>query len=34
MHGGVLAISDVASTTQQIIFWLLAVVVGRARRSA
>ena len=26
MHGGVLAISDVASTTQQIIFWLLAVV--------
>ena len=31
MHGGVLAISDVASTTQQIIFWLLAVVsVGAA----
>ena len=26
MHGGVLAISDVASTTQQITFWLLAVV--------
>ncbi|HZC62718.1 MAG TPA: NADH-quinone oxidoreductase subunit J [Streptosporangiaceae bacterium] len=26
MHGGVLAISDVAATTQQIIFWLLAVV--------
>src|ERR1700729_4477316 len=26
MHGNVLAISDVASTTQQIIFWLLAVV--------
>jgi hypothetical protein len=24
MHGGVLAISDVASTTQQITFWLLA----------
>ena len=31
MHGGVLAISDVASTTQQITFWLLAVVsVGAA----
>jgi NADH-quinone oxidoreductase subunit J len=31
MHGGVLAISDVASTTQQITFWLLAVVsVGSA----
>ena len=26
MHGGVLAISDGASTTQQIMFWLLAVV--------
>jgi len=25
-HGGVLAISDVASTTQQITFWLLAVI--------
>jgi len=31
MHGSVLAISDVASTTQQITFWLLAVVsVGSA----